>query len=327
MKALQIVKYGEIKESLSINEIEKPTIQSNDILVEVKAASLNPIDYKMAQGHLKELLDLDLPVTIGFDVSGVVVEKGNDVTGFKIGDEIYARVPQEQMGTVAEFVTINADKVAKKPENISFEEASGLPLTGLTAIQALEKAGLKEDDRILIHAGSGGVGSFAIQYAKAKGAIVYTTTSSKNVDWVKALGADRVIDYKEEDYKEVANNLDIVFDTLGDDYTFDAFKIIKEGGVVTSIVGPPDEESAKIMGIPDYKLPEQLSNLIEEKSIAYKHTWMQPNAAQLKEIKTMVEEGDIKPTVDLIYEFEDGIDAYEYLATGRAEGKVIISLS
>jgi NADPH:quinone reductase-like Zn-dependent oxidoreductase len=264
MKALQIVKYGEIKESLSINEIEKPTIQSNDILVEVKAASLNPIDYKMAQGHLKELLDLNLPVTIGFDVSGVVVEKGNDVTGFEVGDEIYARVPQEQMGTIAEFVTINADKVAKKPENISFEEASGLPLTGLTAIQALEKAGLKEDDRILIHAGSGGVGSFAIQYAKAKGAIVYTTTSSKNVDWVKALGADRVIDYKEEDYKEVANNLDIVFDTLGDDYTFDAFKIIKKGGVVTSIVGPPDEESAKIMGIPDYKLPEQLSNLIEE---------------------------------------------------------------
>ena len=114
------------------------------------------------------------------------------------------------MGTVAEFVTINSDKVAKKPENISFEEASGLPLTGLTAIQALEKAGIKEDDRILIHAGSGGVGSFAIQYAKAKGAIVYTTTSTKNVDWVKALGADRVIDYKEEDYKEVANNLDIV---------------------------------------------------------------------------------------------------------------------
>ena len=225
MKALQIVKYGEITESLSINEIEKPTVQSKDILVEVKAASLNPIDYKMAQGHLKELLDLNLPVTIGFDVSGVVVEKGNDVTGFEVGDEIYARVPHEQMGTVAEFVTINSDKVAKKPGNISFEEASGLPLTGLTAIQALEKAEVREEDRSVIHAGSGGVGSFAIQYAKAKGAIVYTTTSSKNVDWVKALGADRVIDYKEEDYKEFANNLDIVFDTLGDDYTFDAFKI------------------------------------------------------------------------------------------------------
>jgi len=327
MKALQIVKYGEIKDSLTINEVEKPSAKPDDILVEVKAASLNPIDYKMAQGHLKEMVPLKLPSTIGFDVSGVVVEKGTNVTNFEIGDEIYSRVPHEQMGTVAEFVSINADKVAKKPENISFEEASGLPLTGLTAIQALEKAGIKEEYRILIHAGSGGVGSFAIQYAKAKGAIVYTTTSSKNADWVKALGADRVIDYKEEDYKEVANNLDIVFDTLGDDYTFDAFEIIKEGGVVTSIVGPPDEESAKIMGIKDYKLPEQLSKLIKEKSVVYKHTWMQPNAVQLNEIKTMVEDGDIKPIVDLIYSFEDGVDAYEYLATGRAQGKVIISLS
>jgi len=327
MKALQIVKYGEIKDSLSINEIEKPSVKPNDVLVEVKAASLNPIDYKMAEGHLKEMLPLKLPITIGFDVSGVVVDKGADVNNFEIGDEIYSRVPQEQMGTVAEFVTINSDKVAKKPENISFEEASGLPLTGLTAIQALEKAGIKKDDRILIHAGSGGVGSLAIQYAKAKGAIVYTTTSSKNVDWVKALGADRVIDYKTEDYKEVANNLDIVFDTLGDDYTFEAFEIIKDGGKVTTIMGPPDEETAKQMGIKDYKLPEQLSKLIKEKSAVYKYTWMQPNAQQLNDIKTMVEDGDIKPIVDLIYSFEDGIKAYEYLATGRAQGKVIISLT
>ncbi|MGM1055500.1 MAG: NADP-dependent oxidoreductase [Bacteroidota bacterium] len=327
MKALQIVKYGEIKDSLSINEIEKPSVKPNDILVEVKAASLNPIDYKMAEGHLKEMLPLKLPSTIGFDVSGVVVDKGADVNNFEIGDEIYSRVPQEQMGTVAEFVTINSDKVAKKPANISFEEASGLPLTGLTAIQALEKAGIKEDDRILIHAGSGGVGSLAIQYAKAKGAIVYTTTSSKNVDWVKALGADRVIDYKTEDYKEVANNLDIVFDTLGDDYTFEAFEIIKEGGKVTTIMGPPDEETAKQMGIKDYKLPEQLAKLIKEKSAVYEYTWMQPNAEQLKDIKTMVEDGDIKPIVDLIYSLEDGIKAYEYLATGRAQGKVIISLA
>ena len=327
MKALQIVKYGEIKDSLSINEIEKPSVKPNDVLVQVKAASLNPIDYKMAEGHLKEMLPLKLPITIGFDVSGVVVDKGADVNNFEIGDEIYSRVPQEQMGTVAEFVTINSDKVAKKPENISFEEASGLPLTGLTAIQALEKAGIKKDDRILIHAGSGGVGSLAIQYAKAKGAIVYTTTSSKNVDWVKALGADRVIDYKTEDYKEVANNLDIVFDTLGDDYTFEAFEIIKDGGKVTTIMGPPDEETAKQMGIKDYKLPEQLSKLIKEKSAVYKYTWMQPNAQQLNDIKTMVEDGDIKPIVDLIYSFEDGIKAYEYLATGRAQGKVIISLT
>lgn len=327
MKALQIKKYGEIKDGLSVNRVEKPSPNAKDILIEVKAASLNPIDYKMVEGHLKEMIPLDLPCTIGFDVSGVVVEKGADVSNFEIGDEVYSRVPQDQMGTVAEFVVVKSDLVAKKPENISFEEASGLPLTGLTAIQSLERVGIKENDRVLVHAGSGGVGSFAIQYAKAKGAIVYTTTSTKNVGWVQALGADRVIDYKTEDYKEVANNLDIVFDTLGGDYTFDAFEIIKKGGKVTTIAGPPDEDTAKQMGMTDYKLPEQLSNLIKEKSAVYKFTWMQPNGEQLNAITKMVENGDIKPIVDLIYSIEDGIDAYEYLATGRAQGKVIISFS
>ncbi|TDD96892.1 NADP-dependent oxidoreductase [Flavobacterium cellulosilyticum] len=327
MKALQIVKYGDLKDSLAIGEIEKPSVKPNDILVEVKAVSLNPIDYKLAEGKLKEMMHLDLPTTIGFDLSGVIVELGTDVSAFKIGDEVYTRVPQEQMGTITDYVAVTSDLVAKKPANISFEEAAGLPLIGLTAIQALERVGIKEGDRILIHAGSGGVGSFAIQYAKAKGAIVYTTTSTKNVDWVKALGADRVIDYKTEDYKEVATNLDIVFDTLGGDYTFDAFEIIKEGGKVTSIVGPPDEETAKQMGMTDYKLPEKLSKLIEEKSAVYKLTWMQPDAKQLKDIKSMVEDGAIKPIVDLIYTFEKGIEAYQYLATGRAQGKVIITLS
>jgi NADPH:quinone reductase-like Zn-dependent oxidoreductase len=327
MKALQIIKYGEIKDSLSINEIEKPSLKPNDILVKVKAASINPIDYKMVEGKLKDMISLNLPITIGFDLSGVVMEKGADVNKFEIGDEVYSRVPQEQMGTIAEFVSVNSDLVAKKPKNSSFEETAGLPLIGLTAIQALESVGIKENDRILIHGGSGGVGSFAVQYAKAKGAIVYTTTSSKNVDWVKALGADRVIDYKTEDYKEVVNNLDIVFDTLGDDYTFDAFDLIKDGGKVTTIAGPPDPQTAKQMGIKDYKLPEKLAKLIEKKSAVYKLTWMQPDGEQLNKISRMVEDGDIKPIVDLIYSFENGIDAYLYLATGRAKGKVIITMS
>jgi NADPH:quinone reductase-like Zn-dependent oxidoreductase len=327
MKALQIVKYGDLKDSLTMGEIAKPSVKSNQILVAVKAASLNPIDFKLAEGKLKEMMPLNLPSTIGFDVSGVVTELGANVTDFEIGDEVYTRVPQEQMGTVTDYVAVRSDVAAKKPVSISFEEAAGLPLTGLTAIQALEKVGIKEGDRILIHAGSGGVGSFAIQYAKAKGAIVYTTTSTKNVDWVKALGADRVIDYKTEDYKEVANNLDIVFDTLGGDYTLDAFEIIKEGGKVTSIVGPPDEETAKNMGMTDYKLPEKLSKLIKEKSADYKLTWMQPNSKQLDEITIMVDNGSIKPVVDKVYAFENSIDAYQYLATGRAKGKVIITLS
>ncbi|MGA8853188.1 MAG: NADP-dependent oxidoreductase [Christiangramia sp.] len=327
MKALQITKYGDLKDSLKFAEIDKPEISDSEILIAVKAAALNPIDYKLVQGHLKDMLQLDLPAGIGYDVSGEIVEIGSGVKDFEVGDEVFSRVPQEYMGTVAEFVAVDSKVVAHKPENVTFEKAASLPLTGLTAIQALEKVDLKKDDRILIHAGSGGVGSFAVQYAKAKGAIVYTTTSSTNLDWVKALGADRVIDYKNEDYKEVANNLDIVFDTLGNDYTFEAFDIIKKGGRVTTIVGPPDAESAKEMGMKNYEMPEKLNKLIEEKSAKYRHTWMQPNAGQLKEIKEMVEDRTIRPIIDLVYSFEDAVKAFEYLATGRAQGKVIVSLA
>ena len=325
MKVLQIVKYGELKDGLSFNETAKPSMNATDILIETKAASLNPIDYKLVSGGLKEMVPLDLPITIGFDVSGVVVEKGSEVTNFEIGDKVYTRVPQNQMGTVAEFVAVDSSVVSKKPENISFEEAASLPLIGLTAIQALERVGLKAGDNVLIHAGSGGVGSFAIQYAKAKGAYVYTTTSTKNVDWVKALGADRVIDYKKEDYKSIVSELDIVFDTLGGDYTTEAFQVIKVGGKVTSIASILDEETAAMMGMEGYQMPENFSQLIKEKSANYKLTWMQPNGEQLDAISSMVKEGKIKPVIDKVYAFADGIEAYLYLATGRAKGKVIIN--
>ena len=327
MKALQITKYGELKDGLSLNETAKPSISAKDILIEIKAAALNPIDYKLVGGGLKDKVPLDLPATIGFDVSGVIAEKGAEVTDFEIGDAVYARVPQDQMGTVAEYVAVDYSVVSKKPDNISFEEAAGLPLIGLTSIQALERVGLKENDRILIHAGSGGVGSFAIQYAKYKGAYVYTTTSTKNVEWVKALGADRVIDYKKEDYKSVASDLDLVFDTLGGDYTLEAFQIIKTGGKVSSIASVPDEETAKMMGMEGYTLPKNFSKLIERKSADYKLTWMQPNGEQLDGISAMVKDLKIKPVIDKVYAMENGIDAYSYLATGRAKGKVIISMS
>jgi NADPH:quinone reductase-like Zn-dependent oxidoreductase len=327
MKVLQIEKYGELKDALSFAETKKPTVSTTDILIETKAASLNPIDYKLVSGGLKDMVPLDLPITIGFDVSGIILEKGEGVTGFEIGDEVYTRVPQNQMGTIAEYVAVDSMVVSKKPENISFEAAASLPLIGLTSFQALERVGLKAGDKILIHAGSGGVGSFAIQYAKAKGAYVYTTTSTKNVEWVKALGADRVIDYKKEDYKTVVSELDIVFDTLGGDYTLDAFKIIKEGGKVSSIASIPDEETAAMMGMEGYKLPENFSTLIKEKSANYKLTWMQPNGKQLDSISDMVKENKINAVIDTVYSFEDAIKAYLYLAEGRAKGKVIVSMS
>ena len=327
MKALQIIKYGEIKDSLAFNEVNKPSIQATDVLIEVKAAAINPIDKSIILGNLQSLIPIPFPSTTAYDVSGIVIERGDEVNNLEIGELVYSRVPQEQMGTIAEYVAVNSIAVSKKPGNISFEEAASLPLAGLTALQSLEYVGIKENDKILIHAGSGGVGSFAIQYAKAKGAYVYTTTSTGNVKWVKALGADRVIDYKTEDYKTIVKDADIVFDTLGKNYTAEAFQVIKKGGKIVSVVGPLDEESAKAFGMAEYKLPEELSELINEKEATYKFIFMHPNGSHLGEIKSLVEDEKIKPIIDKVYPFADSIDAFTHLASGRAKGKIVIKIN
>ncbi len=327
MKALQVIKYGDITDSLAINEVSKPAVNAKDVLIAVKAAAINPIDKSIIAGNLQSLIPLPFPSTMAYDVSGTVVAKGDEVTNFEIGDLVYSRVPQEQMGTIADYVAVTSAAVSKKPGNISFEEAAGLPLAGLTALQSLEYACIKENDKVLIHAGSGGVGSFAIQYAKAKGAYVYTTTSTDNVSWVKELGADRVIDYKTEDYKAIVKDADIVFDTLGKNYTLEAFQVVKEGGKVISVVGPLDEDSAKMFGMTEYKLPKEIAKLASVKDAEYKFIFMHPNGAHLETIKTMVEDDKIKPIVDKVYPFSKGIEAFTHLATGRAKGKIVIQVN
>lgn len=327
MKALQIIKYGELKDSLAINEVNKPAAQAKDVLIEVKAAAINPIDKSLVLGNLQGFLPIALPSTSAYDVSGVVVEKGNEVMDFAIGDLVYSRVPQEQMGTIAEYVAVTSSAVSKKPGNISFVEAASLPLAGLTALQSLEYAGIKEHDKVLIHAGSGGVGSFAIQYAKAKGAYVYTTTSTTNVNWVKELGADRVIDYKTEDYKTIVKDVDIVFDTLGNNYTTEAFEVIKKGGIVVSVIGAMDEDTAKLFGMADYKLPEDLAKAKSDKSATYKYVFMHPNGAHLNQIKGLVEDDKIKPVIDKVYPFSESVEAFTHLASGRAKGKIVIKIA
>jgi len=327
MKALQLIKYGEIKDSLAFNEISKPPVQPKDVLIEVKAAAINPIDKSIIAGNLQSLLPIPLPSSMAYDVSGIVVETGDEVSNFEIGDLVYSRVPQEQMGTLAEYVSVNSVAVSKKPGNISFAEAASIPLAGLTALQSLEYAGIKENDKVLIHAGSGGVGSFAIQYAKTKGAYVYTTTSTSNVQWVKELGADRVIDYKTEDYKSIVKDADIVFDTLGQNYTAEAFEVIKKGGIVVSVVGPLDEESAQMFGMNDYKLPEELASLVRDQEASYKFIFMHPNGSHLEVIKSLIEDENIKPIIDTIYPFNESIDAFLHLASGRAKGKIVIKVN
>ncbi len=327
MKALQLIKYGDIKDGLTINEVDKPAIQADDVLIEVRAAAINPIDKIIVMGGIKDMLPVSLPGTLGYDVSGVVTEKGNAVTRFEIGDEVYSRVPQEQMGTIAEFVAINSEAASKKPKNISFEEAASLPLAGLTALQSLESAEIKEGDKVLIHAGSGGVGSLAIQYAKAKGAYVYTTTSTDNVGWVKELGADEVIDYKTQDYKALVEGVDIVFDTLGQHYTSEAFQVAKRGGTVVSVAGPMGQESAKMLGIPNYELPEDIAKLVDDTGVAYRHIFMYPSSEHLDQIKLLIEDEKITPVIDKTYSLDKAVEAFVHLASGRAKGKIVITVS
>lgn len=332
MKALQIKGYGNIETNLTFNEIEKPTLTDNQVLIEVCAASVNPIDHKIIEGALKRISKLTFPASIGFDLAGIVIEKGIHVKHLKIGDEVYSRVPRESPGTFAEYIAVDANVVSLKPSNLDFKESASLPLVALATIQSFQKANFKFGDRILIHAGSGGIGTFAIQYAKSKGAYVYTTTSTKNVSWVKELGADRVIDYSTENYLDIVKDIDIVFDTLGGNYTLEAFDLIKKRGKVVTLIGEVDKETAKelkLNGIIRMILAfkrKKITKKIKKKSAFYKLILMQPNGEQLTDVKKLVEANLIKPVIDKVFPFSKSIEALLYQKSGRAKGKVIIKV-
>ena len=332
MKVLQITGYGEIENNLAFNEVERPSIGDNQVLVEVYSAAVNPVDYKIIEGALKQINKLEFPAAIGYDVAGIVVEKGEKVDHLEVGDEVFSRIPTLSPGSFAEYVAVDSDVVIKKPVNIDFSTASSIPLVGLTTVQCFNKANLKAGDKVLIHAGSGGIGTFAIQYAKAKGAFVYTTTSTKNVEWVKNLGADRVIDYKKENYLDIAKDLDIVYDTLGGDYTIDAFKVIKKGGTVVSIAGDVDDSSAKELGLNGvirfflYLKRWKTTKAAKANSAAYNFIMMEPNASQLEEIKAMIENQSIKPVIDKVFLFPKAIDALLHQKNGHAKGKIVIKM-
>lgn len=330
MKAVQFKGYGDISEQVIISEVKKPVINRDEVLIEAYAAGVNPLDHKVIEGALKRVRKFKLPATLGYDISGKIVAIGENVKRFKVGDDVYSRVREQ--GTFTEFVAVEQRFIALKPKKLNFIEAASIPLAGLTAIQALKLSKITDKDKVLIHAGSGGVGSFAVQYAKAIGAFVYTTTSTKNVKWVQELGADRVIDYKTEDYKIIAKDVDIVFDTLGDRYTEDAFKVVKHGGSVISIAGPVDKETADRMKLNVFaKLylawkRRAITKLMKLKSAYYGFLFMRPNANQLAEISDLVEAGKIKTHIDKVFPLIDAINALLYVQKGRTKGKVVIKI-
>lgn len=332
MKALQIKGYGDLKSNLDFGIVEKPIINENQVLIEVYATSVNPIDFKIIEGILKPILKLSFPTGIGYDVAGIVIKKGAMVSHLKVGDEVFSSVNQQCRGTFADYLAVDADVVCVKPTNLNFQQSAALPMVGLTTIQAMRKADLKSGDTILIHAGSGGIGSFAIQYAKSLGAYVYTTTSSNNVDWVKSLGADIVVDYKKENYLEIVKDADVVYDTLGGHYTVDAFNVIKYGGKVVSLIGAVDAETAREMGLGCFARLYlhfkrlRITKKKKKKEAYYKLISMIPAITDLETVKKLAESGTIKAVIDKTFQFDDAINALLYQKVGHAKGKVIIRM-
>jgi NADPH:quinone reductase-like Zn-dependent oxidoreductase len=310
MKAVVIENYGHADE-LKEKEVPKPSIKDNQILIEQYATSINPIDWKLREGYLKDSLDFDFPIILGWDSAGTVAEVGKDVTQFKVGDRVFSRPATSPNGTYAEYVSVDASLVAKLPDNVSFEEAASVPLAGLTAWQCLvDFSEIKSGDKVLIQAGSGGVGSFAIQFAKHFGAYVATTASDKNEKLVKNLGADYFINYKEENFNEVLSDYDIVVDTMGGEILDQSFDVLKNGGKLVSIAGSPDQDKAKV------------------KNIKADSIWLKENGSQLEEIADLLANGEVNPVIGHTFPLtEDGLrEAHKLSETHHAQGKIVIKV-
>ena len=332
MKAYIINRYGK-NEKLQLTEIAEPVVKENDVLVQIHSAGVNLLDSKIRDGEFKLILSYKTPFTLGHDVAGVITKVGLKVSKFKVGDEVYARPADYRIGTFAELIAINEKDVAIKPKNISMEEAASIPLVGLTAWQALvEKANLKKGQKVFIQAGSGGVGTFAIQLAKHLGATVATTTSAANIDLVKSLGADIVIDYKKEDFETILKGYDVVLNSQDTKTLEKSLRILKPNGKVISISGPPDPDFGKeinanwFLKIVLKVLSAGIRNKAKRLGVNFSFLFMRAKGEQLSQITKLIESGVIKPVVDKVFPFEQTNEAMAYVETGRAKGKVVVKV-
>lgn len=332
MKAFLIDRYGK-KETGRIGDAPEPSLRDDDVLIRVHAASVNALDTKIRTGEFKLILPYRLPLILGNDMAGTVTKVGAGVHHFKPGDEVYARPDDDRIGTFAEFIAVNAASVALKPSNLTMVEAASLPLVALTAWQALvETAQLKPGQKVFVQAGSGGVGTVAIQLAKHLGTFVATTTSTANVEWVKALGADVVIDYKQQDFATELRDYDVVLNSLGKDELTRSLQILKPGGHLISISGPPTPAFAVTRGLawPLKQILRLLSRGIRtrarQQGVAYTFLFMRAGGRQLSEITSLVESGAIRPVIDRVFPFQDTRGALAHVESGRTKGKVVVEM-
>ncbi|MFH6996612.1 NADP-dependent oxidoreductase [Flavobacterium sp. FlaQc-57] len=332
MRAFVIHKYSK-NEPLQLENVPIPEVGDNDVLVEIHASGLNLLDSKIKTGEFKLILPYKLPLILGHDVAGIITKVGKRVKRFKVGDEIYARPADHRIGTFTEFITINEKDVALKPKNLTMEEAASIPLVALTAWQVLvEKAQVKAGQKVFIQAGSGGVGTIAIQLAKHLGATVATTASTKSFDVLKDLGADYVIDYKNADFEKSLNNYDVALNSQDKQTLEKSLRVLKSGGKLISISGPPTPQFAQEIKAPWFVkiILSLLSSGVRKKAkqlnIDYSFLFMRASGEQLSKITTLIEAGIIRPVVDKVFPFEATNEALSYVESGRTKGKVVISV-
>ena len=319
---------------LRLGEMPEPEMGATDILVRIEAAGLNPLDAKVWHGDFKLILPYRPPFILGHELAGTVVRVGSKVRGFKLGDEVYARPRDGRIGTFAKMIAVDEGDAAMKPSSLSMEEAASIPLVGLTSWQVLvERANIQPGQKVLIHAGSGGVGTFAIQLAKHLGATVATTTSAGNVALVRSLGADVIIDYKKEDFEKVLSGYDLTLSGLDGKTLEKSLNVLKPGGKLISLSGPPDPKFAKYQGLgwPLRQVMRFLSRDIRSKArardISYSFLFMRASGDQLRQITSLIEAGVIRPVVDRVFPFDATNEAMAYVEAGRAKGKVVINMT
>lgn len=314
MKAYILNEVGGV-ENLLLNEIDKPEIKAGEVLVETKAISINPVDVKVRPED--EVLTMilgteDRPVILGWDIAGTVVAVGDQVSGFDFGDKVFGMINFPGHGKAyAEYVAAPANQLAIMPDNVTYEEASATTLAALTALQVLNTR-VKKGDRVLIHAGSGGVGHFAIQMAKNIGAHVITTSSAKNRDFVISLGADEHIDYREQEFEEVLSDIDFVLDGMGGDTLEKSLRVVKDGG--------------KIVSLPTHEFPEHLQTEADLRNIELEFVLVQSNGEDMITLKSMLEANEIKPHISKTFPFKNIREAHLQIESGRTIGKVVVSL-
>ena len=332
MKAYAIKNYGADTQLQQV-KLPVPEVRDNEVLVKICAASVNPVDFKIRNGLLRLIKSFNFPLVLGFDFSGIVQKTGKDVHGFRIEQKVYGCPRDSHVGTFCEYRSFDASDLAPMPSNLSFEEAAALPLTALTVYQTFHQAlDTKPGDRVLIHAGSGGVGIIALQYAKHLGLHTATTTSSRNIALVKELGADEVIDYTKESFEEKLSGFDAVIDTLGGDTLIRSFDVIKRGGVIVTLSGMPNPGSAYENNLGHFKAflfllaSWSATRTAKQHGATYKFWMMHADGKQLREVTKLVEQGTIRPIIDRVYDLDDVQRALEHCEAGHTRGKVVIHI-